>query len=119
MNHWSRHARQWAQVGAPLRPSGEDVGFVEDEIAAWARAHGRAPRALLLGVTPELATARWPDGTRLLAVDRQRAMIDALFARGPGRDVVAGDWCALPRRAGSVDLVLADGCLSCLAFPAG
>jgi SAM-dependent methyltransferase len=76
-------------------------------------------RALLLGVTPELAGAAWPDGTTLCAVDRARTMIDALFAHGPGRAAVVGDWRGLPLPAGSIDLAVGDGCLTNLAFPAG
>ena len=119
MNQWSLYARQWELLGPPLRPSPEDGRVVEAELAAWSRAHDRAPRALVLGVTPELAGAPWPDGTELVAIDRARTMIGALFARGPGRDAVIGDWRALPVRDRAIDLALGDGCLTNLAFPAG
>ncbi len=121
-DHWPRHARQWALVGPPLRPAPEDVAIVTAEIAAWTAARGRAPRALLLGVTPELATMAWPAGSTLLAVDRAAAMIGAIFPRAGlpvGATAMVGDWLALPRAARSFDVVVGDGCLSCLAYPAG
>jgi SAM-dependent methyltransferase len=117
MGHWPLHARQWARVGPPLRPCPDDVAIAEAEAAAWARARGRAPRALVLGVTPELVQMAWPAGTSLLAVDREPAMIDALFAVAPGRRAAVGDWLALPARPGGLDLVVGDGSLSNLAFP--
>lgn len=119
MDHWTLHARQWALVGPPLRPCPEDVAIATAAIAGWTAAHARAPRALLLGVTPELATMAWPAGTALTAVDRARAMIGALFAAGPGRRAVVGDWRALPLPAAAIDLALGDGCLPNLAFPDG
>jgi SAM-dependent methyltransferase len=117
-DHWPLHARQWALIGPPLRPAAEDVAIAERAVAEWAAASRRAPRALLLGVTPELATMRWPAGTRLLAVDRSAAMIDAIFPAGAG-EAIAAEWLALPRDAASIDVALGDGCLSCLAHPAG
>ena len=90
---------------------------MEAEIAAI----GGAPRVLLLGVTPELATLRWPPGTRLRAIDRSQAMIDAIFPAGLPIDAAAvlGDWLALPCAAASIDLALGDGSSSLLEFPAG
>ena len=76
---WPRHAGQWQRVGPPLRPGPDDVRHIEACIAAWSSRQRRAaPRALLLGVTPELATLNWPDGTALLAVDRALPMIHAV-----------------------------------------
>jgi hypothetical protein len=59
MKQWSVYARQWDLLGPPLRPSAEDTRIVDAELAAWTSVHRRAPRALLLGVTPELAGAAW------------------------------------------------------------
>lgn len=81
-DHWPRHARQWALVGPPLRPGPDDVAATERAVAAWSAGEGRAPRALVLGVTPELVTMAWPAGARVLAVDRSAAVIDAILPRG-------------------------------------
>lgn len=112
-DHWPTHARQWARIGPPLRPSPADVALMEAAVAGRA-----APRALLLGVTPELATMAWPAGTRLTAIDHSEAMIDAVFPAGAG-DALRGEWTAIPRPDASFDVVVGDGCLSCLAYPVG
>jgi len=113
---WPRHAAQWQRVGPPLRPAAEDLAHLEACIAAWSRRTGRAaPRALLLGVTPELATLAWPRGTTLVACDRALPMIRNVW---PGdtawRHAVCADWLALPCRTGRWDLVLGDGVLNVL-----
>ncbi|MBK9030807.1 MAG: methyltransferase domain-containing protein [Myxococcales bacterium] len=120
-DHWPRHARQWAQVGAPLRPGPDDVALVEREVAAWRGATARAPRALVLGVTPELVTAAWPAGTTLVALERSASVIGSIYpaATAPaGAAAAQADWRALPVGGGAIDLVVGDGALSTLAFPA-
>lgn len=112
---WRRHARQWLQVGPPLRPHAIDVATMAREVAGWARTHGRAPRALLMGVTPELAGLAWPPGSTLLALDRSLPMVLEVW---PGdtawRGVACGDWRQPPCADGSVDLVLGDGMFNAL-----
>src|SRR5207248_8807639 len=88
--HWTEIARQWERVGPPLRPCAEDVAIYQSEVDRWSRAHG-APRALILGVTPELYRLRWPAGTDLAAADHTRSMIDAVWP-GPRSAVVCADW---------------------------
>jgi SAM-dependent methyltransferase len=77
-------------------------------------------RALLLGVTPELARAAWRPDLDLVAVDRCAAMIAEVW---PGdtasRCALRGEWLDLPLAASSVDLVLGDGCLTLFDFPRG
>ncbi|MGE0718185.1 MAG: class I SAM-dependent methyltransferase [Alphaproteobacteria bacterium] len=119
--NWNQASRHWAVVGSPLRPCGEDVAAIEGAIGAWAAAvPGRAPDAIVLGVTPELVRCRWPTGVRLTAVDNSRPMIDALWP-GPGRPdgarVTCADWRALPLGAGSTDIVVGDGAYAALALP--
>ena len=55
--HWAEIARRWQQVGPPLRPSVQDIAFYTRAIADIT-----APRALILGVTPELYHLPWPAG---------------------------------------------------------
>lgn len=117
--HWEAHARQWARLGAPLRPSPADV-------ATYARIvdERRPRRALLLGATPEIARlATYPAGATLVAADRAPAVLHAVFPRAdavaiPHARVVA-DWCALPLADASIELALGDGCLTTLAYPHG
>ena len=113
-NHWPRHARQWALVGPPLRPCPEDVAIMERVVAGGGR------RAVILGVTPELVGLRWPAGARVVAIDRSRDVIGSIFPTGvPGAIAVQADWQALPCAPGTVDVVLGDGSLVNLPFPAG
>jgi SAM-dependent methyltransferase len=111
-DHWPLHARAWSLVGPPLRPCAEDIAIVEREV-------GRAGRTdmLVLGVTPELVALALPEGSTVIAVDKQPAMIDALFAPAPHRRALVGEWLALPLADASIDLVVGDGGLSVFAFP--
>ncbi len=119
---WARHARQWSRVGPPLRPSPEDLAVAEAELRAWSATTGRLdPTVLVLGVTPELCSLATLDPVRVIAIDRSLDMIRAVWP-GPlrrGDLALCGDWRRLPLAESSVDLVLADGCLSTLPFPAG
>jgi SAM-dependent methyltransferase len=114
-DHWSLLARRWDQVGPPLRPVAEDIGFCWDAVREWVRRRG-APRVLLLGVTPELYHLPWPRGTGLLAVDRSQAMIDNVWP-GPKDAAQCADWLALTLADGSRDIVLCDGGLHLLRYP--
>lgn len=73
---------------------------------------------LLLGVTRELSTLRYPADARLVAVDSSAEMLAALWAPPEGCASVAvrARWQTLPLAAQSVDLVLADA--SFCALPA-
>jgi SAM-dependent methyltransferase len=126
-DHWNHHARQWQHVGPPLRPAREDVALFET--LATESLRGRAglagdvrSRAVLLGVTPELASMRWPAGTRLTSVDRCAAMIETWWPADrvpPGAEVVCGEWRQIPADDRSVDLVVGDGCYTLLNSPEG
>jgi hypothetical protein len=120
-DHWPLHARQWALLGPPLRPSPEDSATVRDAVAAWHTAHpGARCRALILGVTPELAVLPWPRDSAVIAIDRSETMIGALWA-GAGdvttATAVCGDWRELPCEDGAIDIVVGDACLTTLRFP--
>jgi SAM-dependent methyltransferase len=115
--HWPDIARLWAQVGPPLRPTSEDIAILTGTIDAWARDNG-PPRALILGVTPELYSLPWPQGTRLLAADRTQGMIDVVWP-GPRNAVIRTDWTAIPLKDGSQDIVLCDGGFHLMDHPNG
>lgn len=119
---WERHARQWSRIGPPLRPSAEDVQVAATAIDGWGRRAGRTdPTILLFGVTPELCLIDTGRDGRVLATDRSLDMIREVW---PGRvrtrdRALAADWRDLPLAAGSIDVALADGCLTNLSFPSG
>lgn len=129
---WSCYAHRWSLLGPPQRPSREDVEAALSAVRGWQHDLREAPgdgatappppRALLLGVTPEIATMDWPPGTSLLAVDRSEAMIEAVLPKAgvpEGTRAVVADWRSLPVADGSIDVAIGDGCLSVFAFPTG
>lgn len=118
---WDNYARDWHLVAAPLRPSAEDLAIYERAIGGWQAGRARAPRALLLGVTPEIATMRWPSDTQLLAIDRSGGMIEHVWpARAaPHGAAVRGDWLKLPIRDASRDVVVGDNPFTRHRYPQG
>lgn len=121
-DHWQDHARNWSSLGPPLRPSPDDVRIVEEAVRERWPAGEAGPRTLLLGVTPEIAGCRWPQATRLVALDRSRAIIDALWpapTAPAGASAVCGDWQAMPLDAARFDVVVGDGCYNSMQFPDG
>lgn len=109
--HWPDIAKQWSQVGPPLRPSAEDLAIVVDAVKHFPR-----PRVLVLGVTQELYRLPWPAGTSILAVDHTQAMIQALWP-GPRDTAINAEWTDMPLPSGSRDVVLCDGGLALLNYP--
>jgi SAM-dependent methyltransferase len=120
-DHWPENARSWSSLGPPLRPSPDDTRIVEAAISQWhQRNAAAAPRALLLGATPEIAACDWPAGTRLVAMDRNSAVIAMLWP-APGTPAgalaICADWRAMPLDTATVDIVVGDGCHVCARFP--
>lgn len=119
-DHWNQHAQQWQHVGSPLRPDPLDIEFLEDFLA---NCELPTPlRAVLLGVTPEIASMQWPQGTTLTAIDRNQAMIDQVWPHDRllvSATAMSGDWRAVPCTNRSVDCVVGDGCFTLLPYPDG
>jgi SAM-dependent methyltransferase len=122
-SHWNSHARQWQWIASPLRPAPEDIQEYLRLIGNWAPAKNNvALRALLLGVTPEIAMMNWPVDTELLACDHSAAMIRNIWpGANPGVAATAlcADWCSVPLPDRSRDIVIGDGCLNVLSSPDG
>jgi SAM-dependent methyltransferase len=118
---WKKHALQWSKIGPPLRPSAQDIDLLQQLLAdKWATGSAQ-PRAVLLGVTPEIATMWWPPGTRLIAVDCNPGMIGGVWPGNPriGAAAVCAKWASMPVGDGYCDVVLADGCFSTMSYPEG
>ena len=121
-SYWAGLARAYAELHPPLRPSGEDIQFVEETVAAYACEHPDTRiQALLLGVTPDIATMRWPASSSLLAIDSSGAMVQAVWIGDVAgkRWAVCGDWLHLPRRESSCDIAIGDGSMNCVRYPEG
>jgi len=118
--YWARIAALYAQMRPPLRPSGEDIRFYEETVGAYALRHPKqANRALLLGVTPDIAAMRWPLSFSLLGIDHSNEMVKGVWPGNvPGRRwAVNGNWLSLPKRPSSCDIVIGDGSMNCLRYP--
>ena len=121
-SYWDEFPQAAANFGAPLRPPLEAVRFMENTAMEWARSHpGEGLRALLLGVTAEIACMRWPEAATLLAVDCSYPMVQSVWSGNvPGkRAAVCANWLALPARPASRDIAIGDGSFNCLDFPDG
>lgn len=118
---WEHQWLWWDRMAPPLRPSPEDIALLEQMLDDERDKIARPLRALLLGVTPEIASMRWPAGTRVLAVDRSQGMIDHVWPEQAyeGAEVMRGDWNELPVEAGSYDVIVSDACFSQAGFPVG
>jgi hypothetical protein len=120
-SHWNAHATRWRLIGAPLRPAAEDVAHVKGNVKRFLLSPKAGGRALLLGVTPELAEVAWEPPLSLLAVDKSQGMAEGVW---PGdtetRRVQVGDWLALssaPKQ--SFDLAVGDGVFTLMEYPSG
>ncbi len=119
-DYWENVSRHWDDLRPPRRPAPQDVALFERFAAGgFAGARSARPRALLLGVTPEIATMRWPAGTQLLALDGSAAMIRHVWPRRavPGAAVVQGSWSAMPIRDATCDIVVGDSSIAHQAYP--
>jgi hypothetical protein len=114
--HWPGIANVWQFVGPPLRPAAEDLAAFQATIDKWHDDHKKPPRALILGVTPEIYSLKWPMGTQLNALDGSPQMIDAVWP-GKRSAVIIGSWTEIPFRGNSMDIVLCDGGFGMLRYP--
>ena len=121
-DRWKELSHRWDDLGPPIRPALEDNELLHRLVSEELAASGRPrPRALLLGVTPEIATMRWPAGTCLLALDSSEAMVRNVWPAGEVRNGVAAlaDWLTMPVRDAAYDIVVGDGSLSVPRYPQG
>lgn len=117
---WNTIATMWNRWAPPLRPSAEDITIMENAVSTWQQGksfdgYGQDGyvQAVLLGVTPEIATMNFFIPTNLLAIDISPDMIKYVW---PGdvlhqRQAVEGDWLTYTIKPGSKNMVLADGSL--------
>lgn len=118
--HWQNFAEQYRLLGSPLRPCAQDIRILEEMLATVTDLFGAGAkmRALLLGVTPEIAAVAWPQTVGLVAVERVRAVIDAAWpGNAEGRQAACADWLNAPFPDESFDLAIGDGCLTAVGFP--
>ncbi len=117
-SYWVSLATAYRALGPPLCPSPEDLDFFQTAVQDWVRRNGPA-RIALLGATAKLAELPLPHGSSLLAFDHSMPMVKCVW---PGdvlgiRAITCADWRMFPLSDASVDLILADGSLSCVRYP--
>lgn len=111
---WEKQAKRWKYVGQPLRPTKQDVARVEKVFSRLDKNKGPLT-GVLLGVTPELATANLD--MSFIAVDSEKAMIDLVWAGDTDkRKAIVGDWFTLSKYTAPVDFVMGDGCVNAITF---
>jgi len=108
-------ARFYLSIPSPMRPVEEDVLHYSKAASGWL-ANGRAPRILILGVTPVFYFMPWPKGTEILAVDHSEHMIRNVWP-GEARQALCAEWTTMPLPDHSRDLVFCDGGISFLRYP--
>jgi hypothetical protein len=122
---FDRHAQNWHLLGSPLRPCAEDMRIMQKCFGKWHYAYctsrSNAPlKALLLGVTPEIATQDWGVPADLTAVDISQAMIAAVWPGDtPMSRALCADWMDMPVAGNDFDMLMADGVFTLLNYPAG
>ena len=107
-DHQKIYHRAWSQLGSPLRPPPQAIVAVKEQLKDM---HGRA---LLMGVTPELAEAV----PNLVAVDRNQSMVANVWpGNTPTRCALVADWRRPNFKSDTFSTCMADGSLSFLTFP--
>ena len=86
-DHWRGIAGHWALLGSPLRPCEEDLRIFEELLScdAGIPVATARKRAWLLGVTEEIAAARWMNEIDFVAAERVQSMIDVAWPGNTGR----------------------------------
>lgn len=117
---WVELSRRWGRINPPLRPAPQDLELFQALATETLEDARRTSRlALLLGVTPEIATLHWPTETSLLALDSSLAMIQNVFPkdRAPNVAVALADWKAMPLGDGTCAFLIGDGILTSQKYP--
>jgi SAM-dependent methyltransferase len=131
-HRFDKHAQHWNLLGSPLRPCAEDMRLMQNCFGNWHDAYRsvQSPtqlKALLLGVTPEIAAQNWGVPVDLTAVDISQAMINSVWPGDtPARRALCADWLELPNYGlartvaeHAFDMILADGVFVLLDYRTG
>ena len=120
---WDEISRHYGDYGSPLRPSSEDIAIFCRTVERWHSAAGRNDtiRLFLCGVTPDIASIRWPFAYELTAMDRVESMVRYVWPGDiPGvRRALVGDWLTPGMPAQSRDVVTGDGGFVFFDYPNG
>ena len=115
-NRWDRVSKYWKFQEEPLSPSLEDLQIIDLAVQAWFERSKRPARALILGVTPQFLRIKWPKGTKIMAIDRSKAMIERVWP-GKKENAILSDWRSMTLANQSIDIALCDGGFLFLDYP--
>lgn len=116
-DRWLPHAAAFREhIGSPLRPIDQDIQLFSSLVHTYQQTKPNPPRALILGVTPELHELPWRDRSQVFAIDQSAAMIQDVWPGLP-ENATHANWLQMPFADHSLDIVLCDGGLHLLAFP--
>ena len=105
--HWADRSRNWGKNGPPLQPNQEIIDCFASLVPTSAN-------ILLLGVTPQIATAY----THVTAVDREPAMIENVW---PGntetKRAILDNWLTVALAENYYDGIIGDGSINMLSYP--
>lgn len=105
------YAKFWKKLPCPVRPSKAEIKFWEKAVKDTLKKN-KAPRALVLGVTPEIRDllAKYKIDTICLDINpfMTKAMTLALNRRNPREKIVLSNWLKMPFKKNSFNLVLSD-----------
>lgn len=116
-DNWKFIAVNWQLCQSPLRPSTEDLSFIQRRIdSCYSSVLGL--NVLVLGVTPDYHSLRMPPDSTIRVMDISMKMIKLVW---PGSQTAAihANWQHMPLAALSQDIVLLDGGMSLLSYPKG
>lgn len=109
---WDSRIKTWDAIKNPLKPCAEDIEIMEGMI----KRHNTlaSPRVLILGVTPQIALMRYPEGARVTGSDNSMEMIRHCWPLAPHMALHC-NWMTLPEL--SCDIVIGDGIFPPMKFP--
>jgi len=113
-SNWGMDEQIWRTGAPPYIPTAQDVGLVQRACPPAIMAADSAPRILVLGVTPALVAAPWPERSEIHAVDYDQVMIDLHWEPAENRQCHLARWQALPFPDRHFDLVVGDGSFNSL-----
>jgi len=105
------YAKFWKKLPFPVRPSRAEIEFWEKAVKDILKTN-RNPRAMVLGVTPEIRNLLAQYKIETICSDISpfmvKAMTLAMDKQNPNEKIVIGDWLRMPFKDNSFDLVLSD-----------
>jgi hypothetical protein len=105
---WGTNKNIWPKMLPPFAPSQEDFDNIKALCPDHLLAQSATPRILILGVTPALVGADWPEAADIHSVDFDPVMIETLWQSGSRASVHCHNWGDMPFPDGHFDLVVGD-----------